>query len=139
MTLEAAYEQCRRINAAHVYDVAMLTNSRWNDMTAHLKRLEQEGGFPSNWFHRVRQVLQTAQLALQLPPARLSQSIGLLVPGRIFVLEALDPSILEHPAKAAAMGQRGADRARQYTWGFAAARLRRVYSDLTVRELVACA
>ena len=47
--------------------------------------------------------------------------------------------ILDNPQQAAAMGRRGAARARQYTWGFAAARLRRVYSDLTVRELVACA
>ncbi len=47
--------------------------------------------------------------------------------------------ILDDPQQAAAMGRRGAVRARQYTWGFAAARLRRVYADLTVRELVACA
>jgi D-inositol-3-phosphate glycosyltransferase len=47
--------------------------------------------------------------------------------------------ILDNPQQAASMGRRGAARSRQYTWGFAAARLRRVYSDLTVRELVACA
>ena len=47
--------------------------------------------------------------------------------------------ILDDPQRAASMGRRGAARARQYTWGFAAARLRRVYADLTVRELVACA
>jgi D-inositol-3-phosphate glycosyltransferase len=47
--------------------------------------------------------------------------------------------ILDHPQQAALMGERGAARARRYTWGFAAARLRRVYADLTVRELVACA
>jgi D-inositol-3-phosphate glycosyltransferase len=47
--------------------------------------------------------------------------------------------ILDDPQLAASMGRRGAARARQYTWGFAAARLRRVYADLTVRELVACA
>ncbi|MBK5331774.1 MAG: glycosyltransferase [Ilumatobacteraceae bacterium] len=47
--------------------------------------------------------------------------------------------ILDDPQEAVAMGRRGAARARQYTWGFAAARLRRVYADLTVRELVACA
>ena len=47
--------------------------------------------------------------------------------------------ILDDPQQAASMGRRGAARARQYTWGFAAARLRRVYADLTVRELVACA
>jgi len=64
-----------------------------------------------------------------------------------FLVEDRDPElfaaylndILDHPDMAASMGQRGADRARQYTWGFAAARLRRVYADLTVRELVACA
>lgn len=47
--------------------------------------------------------------------------------------------ILDDPQHAASMGRSGANRARQYTWGFAAARLRRVYADLTVRELVACA
>jgi glycosyltransferase involved in cell wall biosynthesis len=65
---------------------------------------------------------------------------GFLVPDR-------DPSlyaeylreILDHPERAAAMGDRAARRARKYTWGFAAARLRRMYTDLTVRELVACA
>ena len=64
-----------------------------------------------------------------------------------FLVEDRDPElfaaylndILDHPDMAVSMGQRGADRARQYTWGFAAARLRRVYADLTVRELVACA
>jgi len=64
-----------------------------------------------------------------------------------FLVEDRDPllfaaylnDILDHPDMAASMGRRGADRARQYTWGFAAARLRRVYADLTVRELVACA
>jgi hypothetical protein len=30
------------------------------------------------------------------------------------------------------------ERARRYTWSFAAARLRRLYGDLTVRELVTC-
>ncbi|MEO8264685.1 MAG: glycosyltransferase [Ilumatobacteraceae bacterium] len=67
-------------------------------------------------------------------------STGFLVPER-------DPSlyaqyiaeVLDHPQQSAQMGRRAAVRARQYTWGFAAARLRRVYTDLTVRELVACA
>jgi D-inositol-3-phosphate glycosyltransferase len=38
----------------------------------------------------------------------------------------------------AAMRGAAVARARNYTWGFAAARLRRLYSDLTVRELVTC-
>ena len=33
---------------------------------------------------------------------------------------------------------RGAVRATRYTWSFAAARLRRLYADLGVRERVAC-
>ena len=67
-------------------------------------------------------------------------STGFLVPERdpgLYARYIID--ILDHPDRAAQMGQRGAIRARQYTWGFAAARLRRVYADLTVRELVACA
>jgi len=47
-------------------------------------------------------------------------------------------SILNDPALAASMSVRAAERARRYTWSFAAARLRRVYADLAVRELVAC-
>jgi D-inositol-3-phosphate glycosyltransferase len=65
---------------------------------------------------------------------------GFLVPERDPALYArYIGDILDHPDRAALMGRRGAARARQYTWGFAAARLRRVYTDLTVRELVACA
>jgi hypothetical protein len=37
------------------------------------------------------------------------------------------------------MGRAAVERSRNYTWGFAAARLRRLYGDLTVRELVSCA
>ena len=32
----------------------------------------------------------------------------------------------------------GAARARRYTWSIAAARLRRLYADLTARQLVEC-
>jgi D-inositol-3-phosphate glycosyltransferase len=66
-------------------------------------------------------------------------SNGFLVPERdpeLFAKHLLD--IVDHPVAAAAMGRRGAERARNYTWGFAAARLRRLYADLRVRELVAC-
>ena len=47
--------------------------------------------------------------------------------------------ILDDPLLGSALGARGAVRARSYTWALAAARLRRVYADLAVRELVACA
>jgi D-inositol-3-phosphate glycosyltransferase len=37
-----------------------------------------------------------------------------------------------------AMSVAAVERSRQYTWGFAAARLRRLYADLTIRERVSC-
>ena len=46
--------------------------------------------------------------------------------------------IVDHPAHATALGVRAAVRATRYTWSFAAARLRRLYVDLTARERVAC-
>ena len=44
--------------------------------------------------------------------------------------------ILDDPLLAASMAVAAAARAKRYTWGFAAARLRRLYADLTVRQLV---
>jgi D-inositol-3-phosphate glycosyltransferase len=46
--------------------------------------------------------------------------------------------ILDEPALAASMGVASAARAKRYTWSFAAARLRRLYADLSVNQLVAC-
>ncbi len=64
---------------------------------------------------------------------------GFLVPHRDPVLFAKAIArVLDEPMFAAEMSIAAAERARQYTWGFAAARLRRLYSDLTVRQLVAC-
>jgi D-inositol-3-phosphate glycosyltransferase len=45
-------------------------------------------------------------------------------------------SVLDDPLLAASMSVAAAARAQRYTWGFAAARLRRLYTDLTVRQLV---
>ena len=65
---------------------------------------------------------------------------GYLVPDRDPAMFAhYVREIIDHPLHAAALGRRGAERAKRYTWGFAAARLRRVYADVAVRELVACA
>ena len=46
--------------------------------------------------------------------------------------------LLNHPAEARHMGERAALRAQRYTWGLAAARLRRLYADLSARSLVHC-
>jgi D-inositol-3-phosphate glycosyltransferase len=61
-----------------------------------------------------------------------------------FLVEGRDPAayaacvaeILGNPALAAEMGARAAARARGYTWSVAAGRLRRLYADLAVRNLV---
>ena len=44
--------------------------------------------------------------------------------------------ILDDPMLAAGMSSAAATKASRYTWSFAAARLRRLYSDLTSRQLV---
>ena len=47
-------------------------------------------------------------------------------------------SILDDPALSARLSVQAAERARGYTWSFAAARLRRAYADLTARDRVVC-
>ncbi len=64
---------------------------------------------------------------------------GFLVPRRDPALFAhAIAQILDDPVMSDSMADASARRAGRYTWGFAAARLRRLYTDLTVRELVAC-
>ena len=64
---------------------------------------------------------------------------GFLVPDRDPARFAAHvDSLLADPEMARRMGERGARRAQRYRWSLAAARLRRVYADLGVRELVAC-
>jgi D-inositol-3-phosphate glycosyltransferase len=64
---------------------------------------------------------QTGFLIAERDPARFATAIG---------------RILDDPLLAASMAVAAAAKARRYTWGFAAARLRRLYADLTVRQLV---
>jgi len=66
-------------------------------------------------------------------------STGRLIDGRDPVDYAKAVAeILDDPLLRESMGSAAAEKSRRYTWGFAAARLRRLYSDLTVRELVTC-
>ena len=63
-----------------------------------------------------------------------------------FLVEGRDPQdfaacagrILEDPRRAEEMAASAAARARRYTWSVTAARLRRLYGDLTSRRLVEC-
>ena len=64
---------------------------------------------------------------------------GFLVPGRdpeVFALYT--DELLSNDYLAWSMGVRSVERARHYTWSTAAARLRRLYADLTVGVLVDC-
>lgn len=64
---------------------------------------------------------------------------GFLIPERDPVLFAKAIArLLDEPMLARSMSHASAISARQYTWSFAAARLRRLYADLTVRSLVIC-
>jgi len=63
-----------------------------------------------------------------------------------FLVEGRDPAVyaayvgklLEDPALAAEMSVEAATRAGRYRWSITAARLRRLYADLTARQLVEC-
>lgn len=63
-----------------------------------------------------------------------------------FLIDGRDPvdyakavaTIVDDDRLRTEMGQRAVERAHRYTWSFAAARLRRLYADLTVRERVSC-
>ena len=65
------------------------------------------------------------------------EETGFLIPDRdpIRFAKAIG-RILDEPLLARSMSDASAKRAARYTWGFAAARLRRLYSDLTARQLV---
>jgi D-inositol-3-phosphate glycosyltransferase len=64
---------------------------------------------------------------------------GFLVEGRRpEVFAAYTAEILDNAALASELERNAADRGRRYTWSLAAARLRRLYADLTTRSLVAC-
>jgi len=64
-----------------------------------------------------------------------------------YLVEDRDPTmfarsidrLLRDPVRAAAMGEAAAAHARGFTWSTTAARLRRLYADLTTRALVDCA
>jgi D-inositol-3-phosphate glycosyltransferase len=48
-------------------------------------------------------------------------------------------SLLDDPVRAATMGEAASAHARRYTWSTAAARLRRIYADLSSRDRIDCA
>jgi D-inositol-3-phosphate glycosyltransferase len=64
---------------------------------------------------------------------------GFLVEGRDpAVYAAFTEQILTTPVLAADLSVASARRARDFTWPTAAGRLRRIYADITARDLVTC-
>ena len=63
-----------------------------------------------------------------------------------FLIESRDPAdyaaaiaeLLDNPQMAASMSATAAEKSRYFTWSTTAARLRRIYADLTSRALVSC-
>jgi D-inositol-3-phosphate glycosyltransferase len=62
----------------------------------------------------------------------------LVEPGDADAFASRVATILGDSGLQSALGAAGAKRAKQYTWATAAARLRRIYSELTARALVEC-
>ena len=92
--------------------------------------------------------LEAAACGVPVVASAVGGLVSLVDQGRTgFLVEGRDPDeyaahvakILDDSVLSADMSAAGVLRARRYTWSFAAARLRRLYSDVTARELVACA
>lgn len=91
--------------------------------------------------------LEAAACGIPVVAAAVGGLLSLVQTGRTGLLvEGRDPArfaaaiddLLADDERRGRMGAAAVDLARGYTWGFAAARLRRLYTDLTVRELVTC-
>jgi D-inositol-3-phosphate glycosyltransferase len=91
--------------------------------------------------------LEAAACGIPVVAASVGGLTSLVEEGRTgFLIEGRSPAdfaaalgeILTDPVLAADLGRRAAIRARGYTWTMAAARLRRLYTELTERSLVEC-
>ncbi|HEX3623277.1 MAG TPA: glycosyltransferase [Acidimicrobiales bacterium] len=91
--------------------------------------------------------LEAASCGTPVVAAAVGGLRGLVADGRTgFLVEGRDPEdyaacvgrLLDDPALAAALSIEATARARRYRWSITAARLRRLYADLTARQLVEC-
>ena len=101
------------------------------------------------WHHAIKAAARVAVAHTVLAIGRQSDTWPLAVSNidaLLYGSDERDPAafaslarvILDDDGIAAAMAAAAAERARGYTWSIAAGRLRRLYSDLTSRQLVEC-
>jgi hypothetical protein len=57
----------RANDAAHIYDVALLTQTMWPEMAEVLARVKNSGQFPARWFQRMNETIKRAFLDEDAP------------------------------------------------------------------------
>jgi D-inositol-3-phosphate glycosyltransferase len=91
--------------------------------------------------------LEAAACGVPVVAAAVGGLTSIVMDGKTgFLVEGRDPrdyaaavsQLLVDPVGAATLGARAAQHARRYTWSMTAARLRRMYADLTQRAPVVC-
>ena len=94
-------------------------------------------GWPTSWLEDYVDMASAFQS--QLTSLVADGETGFLVEGReVDAFAAATAAILKDEDRARRLGNTAAQRARAYTWSIAAARLRRLYAELTLRSLVEC-
>lgn len=142
------YERCRKLAA----ELGVAERVRWVDPQPHhllstYYRAADVVMVPSRSESFGLVALEAAACGIPVVAAAVGGLRTLVEHGRTgFLVDGREPrafaayanEILANPTMAAAMGARAHDRARNYTWSTSAARLRRLYGDLTARALVVC-
>jgi D-inositol-3-phosphate glycosyltransferase len=145
---EAEYERCRGL----AVDLGLAGRVRWvapqpHHLLSTYYRAADLVVVPSRSESFGLVALEAAACGIPVVAAAVGGLRSLVEHGRTgFLVEGRDPravaayagEILANPTLATAMGNRAHLRAQGYTWSTAAARLRRLYADLTARTLVEC-
>jgi D-inositol-3-phosphate glycosyltransferase len=144
----AEYERCRALAA----DLGLAGRVRWVEPQPHhllstYYRAADVVVVPSRSESFGLVALEAAACGIPVVAAAVGGLRTLVEHGRTgFLVAGRDPrafaayagEVLANPTLATAMGNRAHLRAQGYTWSTAAARLRRLYADLTARTLVEC-
>lgn len=145
---EAEAERCRRLAAS----LGVEDRVRWVDPQPHhvlstYYRSADVVLVPSRSESFGLVALEAAACGTPVVAAAVGGLLTLVEHGRTgYLVDGRDPAeyarwtdaLLADPWRSARMGAAGAEAARAYTWSTTAARLRRIYADVTERSLVRC-